>query len=206
MLVSWSWPLSRARLAQTSLQATIWANTDSRTAGDVFSQQNTRGGSFGASVVICPLLDDRGHRQGAFCQSLDDPSSQRSLDNELLGQNSDAEYPGDMQQTRNNEFLDKSEADQDEILSKALPPRPADRDSSDAVARHGHIDLKQSQLFQRFAELLPTGLAILNYNVSARFLRVPCAPGCCDTLSRQRHVLTRAPRPRLSSSTTNSSA
>lgn len=177
MLVSWSWPRSRARLAQTSVQATIWANSDSRTAGDVFSQQNTRGRSFGASVVICPLLDDRGHRQGAFCQSLDDPSSQRSLDNELLGQNSDAEYPGDKQRSQNNEFLDKSEADQDEILSKAFPPHPSDRDSSDAVARHGHIDLKQSQLFQRFAELLPTGLAILNYNVSAQLLLVPMRSG-----------------------------
>lgn len=186
MLVSWSWPRFRARLAQTSLQATIWANTDSHTAGDVFSQQNTRGGSFGASVIICPLLDDRGHRQGAFCQSLDTPSSQRSLDNELLGHNSDAEFPSDRKSNQNNEFLDKSEADQDEILSKALPPQPTDRDSSDAVARHGHIDLKQSQLFQRFAELLPTGLAILNYNVSAQFPRVPCAPGRGDTLTSQR--------------------
>lgn len=157
-------------------------------------------------MVICPLLDDRGHRQGAFCQSLDEPSSQHSLDNELLGQNSDSEYPGDRQRTQNNDFLDKSEEDQDEILSKALPPHPTDRDSSDAVARHGHIDLKQSQLFQRFAELLPTGLAILNYNVSTQFLQIPCAPGLGESLTRQRYVLTRPNRPRLSSSTTNSSA
>lgn len=152
------------------------ANKDSFVAGDLFSQQNTRGGSFGASVVICPLLDDRGHRQGAFCQSLDDPCSQRSLDHELLGQNSDDGYPGERHKTQNNEFLDKSEEDQDEILSKALPPHPSDRESSDAVAKHGHIDQKQSQLFQRFAELLPTGLAILNYNVSSQFLPVPGAP------------------------------
>lgn len=119
--------------------------------------------------MICPLLDDRGHRQGAFSQSLDDLPSQRSLDNELLGQNSDAESPSDRQTGQNNEFLDKSEEDQDEILSKALPPGPPDqrRILSDAVSRHGRIDLKQSQLFQRFAELLPTGLAILNHNVRA---------------------------------------
>lgn len=129
-------------------------------------------------MVICPLLDDRGHRQGAFSQSIDDPPSQRSLDNELLGQNEDAESPGDRHKPQNNDFLDKSEEDQDEILSKALPPDPSDRrrDSSgaisrsDAVSRHGRIDLKQSQLFQRFAELLPTGLAILNHNVSAESL------------------------------------
>ncbi|KKY37852.1 putative two component histidine kinase 1 [Diaporthe ampelina] len=73
---------------------------------------------------------------------------------------------------QNNEFLDKSEKDQDEILSKALPPDPVDRhgDLADAVSRHGHIDLKQSQLFQRFSELLPTGLAILNHNAEAVFV------------------------------------
>lgn len=152
------------------------ANDDLRTAGDLFVQSHPDG-SFGASVVICPLLDDRGHRQGAFSQSVESASSQRSLDSELLGQNSDLESPGGKQINQNNEFLDKSEKDQDDILSKALPPDPHDRHSriADAVSRHGHIDLKQSQLFQRFSELLPTGLAILNHNVSARSLR-PHAP------------------------------
>lgn len=126
-------------------------------------------------MVICPLLDDRGHRQGAFAQSLDDPSSQRSLDSELLGNGSDVESPSDRNRSQNEEFLDKSQEDQDEILSKAMPPSPSDRarDMSDAVSRHGRIDLKQSQLFQRFAELLPTGLAILNHNVSVQSLRLP---------------------------------
>lgn len=155
------------------------ADRVSRTAGDVFSSE-TSGGSFGASVVICPLLDDRGHRQGAFAQSLDSPSSQRSLDNELLGQGqgSDPEALGDRRRPQDNDFLDKPEKDQDEILSKALPPGPLDQhsDLAEAVSRHGHIDLKQSQLFQRFAELLPTGLAILNHNVSAQSLRLPLAP------------------------------
>lgn len=182
------------------------ANKKSCTAGDLFSQ-NTRAGSFATSVVICPLLDDRGHRQGAFSQALDDPSSQRSLDNELLGQNSDVESQIDRHATQNNDFLDKSEEDQDEILSKALPPAPPDqrRILSDSVSRHGHIDLKQSQLFQRFAELLPTGLAILNHNVSVRCSRIPCAPGRGDNLNRRKWVLTGALRPRLSSSTTSSS-
>lgn len=146
------------------------------TAGDLFSQ-NTPGGTLSASVVICPLLDDRGHRQGAFAQSLDDPSSQRSLDNELLGNGSDVESPSDRNKSQNEDFLDKSQEDQDEILSKAIPPGPSDRgrdDMSDAVSRHGRIDLKQSQLFQRFAELLPTGLAILNHNVSLQSLPLLC--------------------------------
>lgn len=130
-------------------------------------------------MVICPLLDDRGHRQGAFAQSLDDPSSQRSLDSELLGHGSDVESPGDRHRSQNEDFLDKSQEDQDEILSKATPPAPSDRARymSDAVSRHSRIDLNQSQLFQRFAELLPTGLAILNHNVSDHSLRRPHTPG-----------------------------
>lgn len=158
------------------------ADRVSCTAGGVFSPK-TSGGSFGASVVICPLLDDRGHRQGAFAQSLDSPSSQRSLDNELLGQGPDPEALGDRHRPQDNDFLDKPEKDQDEILSKALPPGPLDQhsDLADAVSRHGHIDLKQSQLFQRFAELLPTGLAILNHNVSAQSLRLPLAPWDVET-------------------------
>lgn len=161
------------------------ADRVSRTAGDVFSPK-IAGGSFGASVVICPLLDDRGHRQGAFAQSLDSPSSQRSLDNELLGHGSDPESLGDRHSPQDNHFLDKPEKDQNEILSKALPPGPIDRHSSlaDAVSRHGHIDLKQSQLFQRFSELLPTGLAILNHNVSSQSHRLPFAPGHGDSLTR----------------------
>lgn len=183
------------------------ADRVSRTAGDVFSPK-TPGGSFGASVVICPLLDDKGHRQGAFAQSLDSPSSQRSLDNELLGHGSDPESPVDRNKPQHNDFLDKPEEDQDEILSKALPPSPRDRHSglADAVSRHGHIDLKQSQLFQRFSELLPTGLAILNHNVSAQSLRLPFAPGRGDSLTPRRQKLTGELRLRLSSSTTNSSA
>lgn len=163
------------------------ADRVSRTAGDVFFPK-AAGGSFGASVVICPVLDDRGHRQGAFAQSLDNPSSQRSLDNELLGHGSDPEssYLGDRHSPQDNHFLDKTEKDQDEILSKALPPGPFDRHRSlaDAVSRHGHIDLKQSQLFQRFSELLPTGLAILNHNVSAQSRGLLFAPRHSDSLTR----------------------
>lgn len=160
------------------------ADRVSRTAGGLFSPKS-HGGSFGASMVICPLLDDRGHRQGAFAQSIDSPSSQRSLDNELLGHGSDPESLGDSHSPQNNDFLDKTEKDQDEILSKALPPGPLDQHGGlvDAVSRHGHIDLKQSQLFQRFSELLPTGLAILNHNVSAQSLRLPFAPGRGNSLT-----------------------
>lgn len=120
-------------------------------------------------MVICPLLDDRGHRQGAFAQSLESPSSQSSLDLDLLGQSPNPESPDDRHRSQHNGFLDKSQKDQDEILSKALPPGPLDQHGhlADSVSRHGHIDLKQSQLFQRFSELLPTGLAILNHNVGA---------------------------------------
>lgn len=160
------------------------ADRDTHVAGDLFSK-NTPGEVFNASVVICPLLDDKGHRQGAFAQSLDDPSSQRSLDNELLGGGSDFEPPSDNHVSQNEDFLDKSQEDQDEILSKAVPPSPSDRNSdmADAVSRHGHIDLKQSQLFQRFAELLPTGLAILNHNVSPEFPSTRALPALVTSRS-----------------------
>lgn len=156
--------------ARSALQSAVTGRTV-RIAGEVFSQK-TPSESFGASMVICPLLDDRGHRQGAFAQSLDGPSSQRSLDNELLGHGSDPDSPSDRHMPQHNDFLDKPEKDQDEILSKALPPGPLNRHGglADAVSRHGHIDLKQSQLFQRFSELLPTGLAILNHNAEAVFV------------------------------------
>ncbi|POS73398.1 hypothetical protein DHEL01_v208212 [Diaporthe helianthi] len=152
--------------ARSSLQSAVTGRTV-RIAGDLFSE-NTPGGTFNASVIICPLLNERGHRQGAFAQSLDDPLSQRSLDHELLGGGSVVESHGDKHRSQNEEFLDKSQEDQDEILSNAVPPVPSDM--SDAVSRHGRIDLKQSQLFQRFAELLPTGLAILNHNAEAVFV------------------------------------
>lgn len=172
-----SWPKPRPDDSWDTVADHDLADKDAHAAGDLFSK-NTPGESFSASVVICPLLDDKGHRQGAFAQSLDDPASQRSLDNELLGGGSDVESPSDRHTSQSEEFLDKSQEDQDEILSKAMPPGPNDRpsDMSDAVSRHGRIDLKQSQLFQRFAELLPTGLAILNHNVSIRSRRHPHIP------------------------------
>ncbi|KAK7748704.1 hypothetical protein SLS53_000726 [Cytospora paraplurivora] len=95
----------------------------------------------------------------------------RSLDNELLGNG-----PGDIyraaipQKSQNNEALDKSEQDQEDIINKiaSLPSSP--HDSGDERSGHGHMDSKQSQLFQRFAELLPTGLAILDHNAEAVFV------------------------------------
>ncbi|KAI3396509.1 hypothetical protein diail_12129 [Diaporthe ilicicola] len=153
--------------ARSALQSAVTGRTV-RIAGDVFFK-DTANHALGTPVLICPLLDDKGHRQGALAQSLDIPASQGSLDSELLGQVSGTESSDDRHVTQNNAFLDKSEKDQDEILSKAIPP---DRrgDLANAVSRHGQIDLKQSQLFQRFAELLPTGLAILNHDAEAVFV------------------------------------
>lgn len=74
--------------------------------------------------------------------------------------------------SQNNKVLDKTEQDQESILNKiaSLPNSP--HDSDDEGSGHGHMDSKQSQLFQRFAELLPTGLAILDHNVSILTLAV----------------------------------
>ncbi|KAL1853565.1 hypothetical protein Daus18300_011769 [Diaporthe australafricana] len=153
--------------ARAALQSAVTGRTV-RIGGDTFFK-NSADQAFDVPVMICPLLDDRGHRQGALAQSLDGPASQRSLDNELLGQGSGPELSVDRHMQDSSAFLDKSEKDQDEILSKAFPPDHRG-DLANAVSRHGHIDFKQSQLFQRFAELLPTGLAILNHNAEAVFV------------------------------------
>ncbi|KAK2610015.1 hypothetical protein N8I77_003475 [Diaporthe amygdali] len=153
--------------ARGALQSAVTGRTV-RISGDFFFT-STPDHAYDTPVLMCPLLDDRGHRQGALAQLLDGPPSQRSLDNELLGSGSSIASPDERFRSQNNGFLDKSEKDQDDILSKAVPP---DRrgDLADAVSKHGHIDLKQSQLFQRFAELLPTGLAILNHLAEAVFV------------------------------------
>lgn len=90
----------------------------------------------------------------------------RSLDNELLGNRSSLESPGSLQhKSQNNDILAKSEEDQENILKKVAPPSGTRNDMVDPVLRNDPMDSKQSQLFQRFAELLPTGLAILDHNV-----------------------------------------
>lgn len=120
-----------------------------------------------APVLVCPLLDEKGHRQGVLAQLLHSQMPHRSLDDELLGNgpkaNSSKPLP---HRSQNNEILAKSEQDQENILKKVALPSDARGDIVDSITRHDHLDSKQSQLFQRFAELLPTGLAILDHNVS----------------------------------------
>lgn len=95
----------------------------------------------------------------------------RSLDNELLGNRSSLESPGSLQhKSQNNEILAKSEEDQENILKKVAPPAGTRDHIVDPVLRNDPMDSKQSQLFQRFAELLPTGLAILDHNAEAVFV------------------------------------
>lgn len=91
----------------------------------------------------------------------------RSLDNELLGnRNSPRSLP---HKSQNNDILAKSEEDQENILNKVALASDYRDDIGDSVSRHDNMDSRQSQLFQRFAELLPTGLAILDHNVRTSY-------------------------------------
>lgn len=120
-----------------------------------------------APVLVCPLLDEEGHRQGVLAQLLHNQMPQRSLDNELLGNRLNLDSPGPTShRSQNNDILAKSEEDQENILQKVAPPSGIRVGIDDTASRQDPMDSKQSQLFQRFAELLPTGLAILDHNVS----------------------------------------
>lgn len=120
-----------------------------------------------APVLVCPLLDEQGHRHGVLAQLLHNPMPHRSLDNELLGNGPDRSSPSTLpHRSQNNDILLKSEEDQENILKKVTLPSDVRGDMEDAISKYNHMDSKQSQLFQRFAELLPTGLAILDHNVS----------------------------------------
>ncbi|KUI54506.1 Peroxide stress-activated histidine kinase mak2 [Cytospora mali] len=152
--------------ARGSLQSALTGRTV-RVAGSFFFR-NMPHHAPDAPVLICPLLDENGHRQGVFAQLLHNSLPHRSLDNELLGRSTSSAGPRP-HRSQNNELLDKSEQDQENILNKVSQPSGTLSDVVDSPS-NDHMDSKQSQLFQRFAELLPTGLAILDHNAEAVFV------------------------------------
>lgn len=119
-----------------------------------------------APVLICPLLDEKGHRQGVFAQLLHDAPPHYSLDNELLGNGSSHSSSKSSSRTSQNcHNLSRPEQDQDTELDNISHSSDDPGATVKAISAHEQLDSKQSQLFQRFAELLPTGLAILDHNV-----------------------------------------
>lgn len=137
-----------------------------------------------APVLICPLLDEKGHRQGVFAQLLHNAPPQYPANEDVTRDESSAapsESPLPMPRKNN-----VSHKDPEEMLSK-ISRSGAQGDWVDAKSMQGRLDSKQTQLFQRFAELLPTGLAILDHNVSSLFpalLRNPVSEKGISNVSR----------------------
>jgi PAS domain S-box-containing protein len=97
-----------------------------------------------SQVLLSTLLDDRGNRQGVLAQ--------------LMQKNTVEKYTA-------LEGLNK--------LAYRNPAKTAmayGKDKPDGKANNGQVDAMQTQLFQRFAELLPNGLAILDKELEAIFV------------------------------------
>ncbi|KAF2253673.1 putative histidine kinase HHK12p [Trematosphaeria pertusa] len=97
-----------------------------------------------AQLLLSTILDERGKRQGVLAQLLENVAAERYVPLSLL-----------------------------EELSEKHPARRT-KDSAaqqpDSYPGKEQADSKQTQLFQRFAELLPNGLAILDKEAEAVFV------------------------------------
>ncbi|OCL02426.1 two component histidine kinase 1 [Glonium stellatum] len=94
-----------------------------------------------APILLSTLLDENGSRQGVLAQLLHAPTVQRSLGTDLVR---------------------KANGGQ---ATRTKKPR-----NTRSTKEHKNPDTSQTQLFQRFAELLPTGLAILDSDAEAVFV------------------------------------
>ena len=95
-----------------------------------------------APLILSTLLDEKGSRQGVFVQLVHTPRSEKGLDNELLG---------------------KPDGIERDVVTKNIPN---DQGGSYETELHA----KPTTLFQRFAELLPYGLAVLDREADAIFV------------------------------------
>ena len=102
-------------------------------------------------LILSPLLDEHGARAGVYAQLMFKSPLERSLDLHLFD---DMRIPS----PQNERKLD-------------LETRHGPHSEPRSLTRVGsRIDLKESQIFQRFAEILPIGLAILDEEAEAVFV------------------------------------
>ncbi|KAF1851062.1 putative histidine kinase HHK12p [Cucurbitaria berberidis CBS 394.84] len=99
-----------------------------------------------SQLLLSTILDEHGKRQGILAQLLENHTVERYMPIEGLDEMSRKSQPT---QRRDSE------------------PHP---DSKDGKTKSQQADSMQTQLFQRFAELLPNGLAILDKNAEAIFV------------------------------------
>lgn len=97
-----------------------------------------------SQILLSTLLDDKGSRQGVLAQLMQNNTVEKYTALEGL-----------------NKLASKNPAKQ---TGKYGSQRP------DGKGNNGQVDAMQTQLFQRFAELLPNGLAILDKELEAIFV------------------------------------
>lgn len=97
-----------------------------------------------SQILLSTLLDDKGTRQGVLAQLIQNNTVEKYTALEGL-----------------NRLAHRNP-------SKST--KEAGRDEPDGRANSGQVDAIQTQLFQRFAELLPNGLAILDKELEAIFV------------------------------------
>ncbi|KAI9687088.1 MAG: hypothetical protein M1822_002498 [Bathelium mastoideum] len=122
----------------------LWSSVRGRTvkvAGKTFLP-TTPDHDTNAPLLLSTLLDEEGSRKGVFAQLIHTPRSEKALDTELLG---------GQDETRKQQII-------------------SDTKNKNVGAGETMPDAKQIDLFQRFAELVPNGLAILDSEAEAVFV------------------------------------
>lgn len=112
-------------------------------------------------VLLSTLLDDKGSRQGVLAQLMQNTTVEKYTALEGL----DRLAPGNGSQRKNNR-------NQKSNSTKMATRNPDKEDTNEKDGETGddQPDAMQTQLFERFAELLPNGLAILDKELEAIFV------------------------------------
>lgn len=132
------------KVGKHTLRAPLPRSSADGRAASRFFLKHTPDQTEDAQLLLSTILDERGKRQGVLAQLLENVAAERYVPLSLL-----------------------------EELSEKHPARRT-KDSAaqqpDSYPGKEQADSKQTQLFQRFAELLPNGLAILDKEAEAVFV------------------------------------
>jgi len=150
-----------------------------------------------AQVVLSSVLNESGERSGIFAQLLEPPSPKAEQTQELdLGEEEDqaedesAEDPtregSETEEEKTSEYEPTKEDDKQYDKEKEAEGKDPDKmksmDSGEGqgtyanqkpskkpILKHGgeKLDLRKNRLFRRFAQMIPTGLAILDKEAEA---------------------------------------
>lgn len=113
-----------------------------------------------AQMLLCPLLDEKGSRYGVLAQLLQQTRPTTFLDDHVQA---------DVQAEQSGQPTSQGRSDEkDDPSNKTAVNMPvaSDDNSDDSV----NVSLKENRWFRRFAQMLPTGLAILDQKAEALFV------------------------------------